>query len=298
MSDVNLADIALLASLNISNWSARRFDPIVTEEVNESKNADAHAGRWNKKLFPKDDSDYGDKLGKCPADKITAIATQARIKHDYLTRQWKKGSSILPTALLDQYTEVMNGLAEQYKTAVEEWIEVFPLWVEVSKQFLSGMFSDNDYPTAKDIRRRYSFSYHFDPVPTKDDFRCKLTKGQAEQMQADLEVRVQKAVEDAMRDTAQKIIDVVGNMEEQLTQYSKKEGSKLHKSLVGNVRQLAAVLDGFNITNDRKLTLIIKRIQRELCVEDIKELKENGDARKSVAQAAKEIVAQVEEYLA
>jgi hypothetical protein len=69
-------------------------------------------------------------------------------------------------------------------------------------------------------------------------------------------------------------------------------------SLVDNVRDLAALLPAFNLTDDPKVDALIDRINRELCSEDAKTLRKNADARESVAKSADEIVAEVGKFLA
>ncbi|CAM5998721.1 unnamed protein product [Sphagnum balticum] len=58
MQNNTLITRAMLASLRISSWSARKYDKRVTEETNRSHGADSDAGRYNKMLQPGDASSY------------------------------------------------------------------------------------------------------------------------------------------------------------------------------------------------------------------------------------------------
>ena len=49
-----LSTRAMLVSLSISQWSGRRLDREITDEVNQQHNAAADAGRYNKLLLPKE----------------------------------------------------------------------------------------------------------------------------------------------------------------------------------------------------------------------------------------------------
>ena len=60
------------------------------------------------------------------------------------------------------------------------------------------------------------------------------------------------------------------------------------------MRELADLLPAFNLTDDPRLTAITERIQRELCVEDAKDLRQHDDVRAEVKKSADEIVAAVE----
>jgi hypothetical protein len=46
-----LSQKAVLASLSISQWSARKLDKKVTEEIHPRNHAEPHAGRYNKLLI-------------------------------------------------------------------------------------------------------------------------------------------------------------------------------------------------------------------------------------------------------
>lgn len=65
----NLAEKALLVTLNISQWSARKYDRKVTEEVNDTHQA-KDAGRFNKLL-----------IDKTHLDEIQKIVNEARHFH-------------------------------------------------------------------------------------------------------------------------------------------------------------------------------------------------------------------------
>ena len=48
------ASRAMIVSLSISQWSGRRLDREVTDEVNQQHNAASDAGRYNKLLLPRE----------------------------------------------------------------------------------------------------------------------------------------------------------------------------------------------------------------------------------------------------
>lgn len=53
-ASATLSTRAMLVSLSISQWSGRRLDREITDEVNQSHNAASDAGRYNKLLLPKE----------------------------------------------------------------------------------------------------------------------------------------------------------------------------------------------------------------------------------------------------
>jgi hypothetical protein len=52
MPEVSLASRAMLCSLSIGQWSARKHDPEASEEIAVRHGAQSNAGRYNKVLLP------------------------------------------------------------------------------------------------------------------------------------------------------------------------------------------------------------------------------------------------------
>jgi len=52
---MNLNDRALLVQLNVSQWTARKYDKSASKEVTTAHGANQAAGRFNKSLLPMND---------------------------------------------------------------------------------------------------------------------------------------------------------------------------------------------------------------------------------------------------
>ena len=96
----NLISRAMLASLRISSWSARKYDKKVTEDTNAAHGADKDAGRYNKMLLPGDASSY---------KALTSHLAAVRQLHYAETLPWDdSGRRLLPMANYQHYTDVMR----------------------------------------------------------------------------------------------------------------------------------------------------------------------------------------------
>ena len=97
---MKLSDKALLVQLNVSQWTARKYDKRATEQVAQQNNTTIGAGRYNKSLLPM--NDYLDNVHK----KTTAI----RAKYYANTLPWGiEGTMLLPSAnYLNFMTEFRN----------------------------------------------------------------------------------------------------------------------------------------------------------------------------------------------
>lgn len=288
-----LSEKAVLSVLNISTWTARKYDKKVTDDTNKRHAAGGDAGRYNKQLIAKE-----------RIEKITKISNTARNLHYHLTQPWlDNGARVLPSALYLDYANKLRELRTEFEVEADDFARDYPDFVKEARKRLNGMFREEDYPSAHLIRGKFNFDLKIMPCPDSGDFRVDIPKAMLKDIQDDVEDRLQGALEGAMRDSRDRIIATVGHMAEKLQAYTPADGDDraeglFRDSLVENIRELAAVLPAFNLTNDPKLTKIINRIQKELCAEDADVLRTNEEVRETVQQSAEEILAQVQQYMA
>jgi len=282
---------ATLVSVEISQWSARKFDKRITDEVNSSHGAGSDAGRYNKLL-----------IEAKRLEKITKLVSAARELHYRYTKPWcDDGARILPNVLHEKFASEFRNLKRDFDQAADEFCADYPRFVEERKRALNGLFKDTDYPKAEDIRSKFRLATKTFPVPEADDFRSDVLDADTiEDIKREISETSASVLDGAMQHTVRQVADAVGHMAEKLKEYKAKDDGKRHffaNSLVENVRELAELLPAFNLTNDPRLTALTDRIQRELCTEDAKTLRENGNARETVAKSADDILRDVESLL-
>jgi hypothetical protein len=288
-----LARKAVLVSVNISQWTARKLDKRVTDEVNREHGAAGNAGRYNKLLIE------AERLAK-----ITSLVSSARALHYGMTRPWAdEGPRILPNALFVKFSDEFRKLKREFEQAANEFADGYPRFVEERKHALNGLYNESDYPDVSEIRAKFKLEMTILPFPDAADFRSDLDEDTVDDIRREIAETSSRVVDDAMRHTAEQIIGVVGHVGTKLKEYNagaKGNGKRSFflDSLIDNVRDLVDLLPAFNLTEDPKLTQIIARIQKELCAEDAGELRKNDAARESVQKSADEIVAAVSQFLA
>ena len=282
---------ATLVSVEISQWTARKLDKRITDEVNTSHGASADAGRYNKLL-----------IEAKRLEKINKLVSAARELHYTLTKPWAdEGLRILPNVLHEKFADAFRKIKRDFDAAADEFCTDFPRFVEERKRALNGLFNASDYPSASDIRSKFKLATRTFPIPNADDFRSDVLDADTiADIKRELTETSDKVLTDAMQHTIKQIAEVVGHMAHKLKEYKAKDDGKKHyfaNSLVENVRELADLLPAFNLTNDPNLDSLGKRIQRELCVEDAQTLRENDAARETVAKSADDILKDVSSLL-
>jgi hypothetical protein len=285
---------AVLVAVNISQWTARKLDRRVTDEVNEAHGAAKDAGRYNKLLIE------ADRLKE-----INKLVSHARDLHHKLTKPWAdEGPRILPNVLYGEFANKFRVLKRDFAQAADDFCRDYPKFVEERKVALNGLFKQSDYPEASEIRGKFKLDLVLMPFPDATDFRADVEDEIAEEMRAEIKATSKNAVDVAMQDTAKQIRDVVGHMVKKLAEFKSEPqtGLKGRKffldSLVPNVRELAARLPAFNLTDDPKLAKIAKRIKDELCVEETAKLREDDNVRAVVQKSAESIMRDMSKFMA
>lgn len=288
----SLADRAMVLTVNISAWSARRHDKGITNEVNSSHGAAADAGRYNKALLHKD-----------AMAAIQSVVSETRTGFLERTLPWlNDGSRIIANDGYLAFATWFNGQVSKFDSAVNDFLADYPRHVADARIRLNGMFRDADYPTVAELRGKFGMAVSVMPVPDASDFRVDMSEEQAARIRADIERTVTDATTAAVRDIYARIADVTARMVERLNAYKPgKPGQRAEgtfkDSLVNNVRELVDLLPALNITGDPALSAMAQKL-RPITAHDAQELRDSATVRESVKAEAEAILEHVNDFLA
>lgn len=269
-----LTDHAMLASLNISQWSARKHDKSVTTEVDKAHGA-KDGGRYNKLLI--------DTAALDPSDKVAGAARQHHYK---VTLPWgDNGDRLLPASLFMDYTQTMRQFRTEFEDRVRLLVQNYPALVQAARSRLGTMYDPSDYPP--NIRDRFDFSTSFSPVPTANDFRVDLSAEHIEYIKADITSRLQTRQNDAVKDVWSRVRKIVSKIHEQTID----ENRKIYDSAIENAREFVDMLPALNFTGDSELNQIEVDIRSLLVSPD--RLRADKRLRADTAKAADAILAKL-----
>lgn len=197
---------AILVTLNISTWSARKYDAGVTKETNAAHGADDDAGRYNKKLLPGDAPEY---------KAIIQHANEMRDFHYMNTLPWNDdGARILKVTNYQHYTDGMRKGTDKFYALLNDLDVAYPRLRADAKIKLNGMWKDSDYP--ENIREKFAFSYKPDPMPVTGDLRVELPAAEMAILEKQVEERTKQRLAEAQNDAVRKLHEVVAKMVERL----------------------------------------------------------------------------------
>ena len=276
--DTSICNKAVLVSLSVSTWTARKYSKEITAKVNADHGASGDAGRYNKSLLPGDAESY---------KALMRVAGYARTNHYSQSLAWSdEGWRLLPTANYQDYTDRLRGLTSEFETALEDFLLDYPALVNQSRGRLNGMFRDSDYPDVHDLRAKFSIGVEFSPVPTSGDFRLDLAGSTIEAIEKSVVDRVERATAGAVKDSWDRLKDCVLHIHSRLSDPK----AIFRDSLIDNARELTDILGRLNVTGDVNLETARLEVAAKLGAYEPAMLRSDATARAEVARDAQAIL--------
>ena len=269
---MNITEKAMLVSLSIKQWTGRKYDRQITEEVNANHNS-KDAGRFNKLL-----------LEKTRLNPIQRAANNIRIFHYENTLAWAdEGDRLLPVANFFEYSTKINELKSQFETAVEDFLEDYPLFIKEAQIKLNGLFNPMDYPS--NIRNKFAVRFSFMPVPDSKDFRVTLSEEQIDEMKKQINVEVGTRLDNATQSLRSKIKEQLMYTRDRLNS----PNGIFRDSLFDNIKSLVELTPKLNITSDPSIIGMVDEMQNLLV--NPQDVRDNKALRTEVVERINSILA-------
>lgn len=268
-----LQNESLIVSLSVSQWTGRKLDKKITDEVNTSHNASDDAGRYNKLLVAKEHTEA-----------ISKLAGQARTFHYDNTLPWGDNNErLLPTKNYFTYVQKMAELKAEFEQAISEFFANYDKVIADARVRLNGMFRESDYPTKGDISSKFGFRTTFMPVPN-NDIRVGLVTGEVDKLKLAIESEINNRLADAVKDIWARIKTQVGHMRDKLAD----EKGIFRDSLFENLNDLVQLLPCLNVTNDINIAKVCNDLKG--LMEDPAAVRNNAGLRATKADEADAIL--------
>ena len=286
-----LGERAMLVSLSVSIWSARKHDSRISDKVAAEHGADRSMGRYAKHLFPRE-----------LLTAVNAANTALREHHNLNTLAWgDDGTRILPAANYLGYQAQQQALEDTFGRAVRDFVASYPAYVETARTALNGLFDARDYPPPGRIAEKFAVRRHFLPVAQADDFRVRLGEAEVARIRGEIETRTADLVANAHRDLWQRVQAVTSRLVERLSafQVDPKTGGRINPfrdSLIENIRALLEIMPRLNITGDARIEQVRQDLAEQVACHDPEALRDNDFLRADVVDAASDILARMEGY--
>ena len=269
---MSLKEKCMIVNLAISQWSARKYDRNVSNEVAQN-HAATDAGRVNKILIA------GEALKQ-----IAKVANSARNFHYQNSLSWSdNGDRILPSENFFNYTSEMLKFKSEFDDLVREFIANYPSLVQDAKLRLNTLFSEADYPPQSLIQQKFKLSYSYMPIADVDDFRVSISEEEVSKIKLQIQSQIDGRINDAQDEMLKRMQVASFNMAEALEVPDK----VFRDSLVGNIQELVELIPLLNFNKNSKIDQAVTML-KPLCV-DPNQLRKDAIFRKEIAEKARKV---------
>ena len=275
-----LSNHALLMSLNISQWTARKRDKQETSALAARHGTAESVASVNKSLLPMAHS----------LDRIHKLSGAIRTEFYRTTLPWGEGQGILKA---DAYLTIAPRFADlknEWYDTVEHFLRDYPILQQDAKVFLNTMYKDEDYPDVEQLRSKFSVDIAFSTLPDPNDCRkiASLT-GFADEMAEQIAKQYSSREQSAMKEAWQRLYDTVSKTHERLSDPK----NVFRNSLIDNARDLCSVLPSLNISNDANLETLRRDLEQSLCKYQPDHLRDDEVLREEVSDKMADIMSKM-----
>ena len=190
-------------------------------------------------------------------------------------------------------TTQMREFELAFSQSVDEFLEVYPSYIEQVRPELNGLFREEDYPSAEKLRAKFGVKLEVLPIPSGDDFRVTLSEEEQARVAREIDESVRQSFKRGTKDLWMRLTDVVRHMVDKLNEPE----SRFHASLVTNVFDLVDLLPRLNVNQDDELNRFAAEIKDRLCNFSAHDLKKNEILRVATAWDAAQILSQMDAVL-
>ena len=279
-----ITERAMLAAVHISIWTAVKHDRKVSRDVAQQHGAHEGAGRYNKQLLRE-----AEKL-----ESLRSLAGQVRQYFYKITLPWSdEGYRLLPAHFYFELTAKMREFEQAFTRQVEEFLAVYPSYIEQVRPEVNGLFREEDYPSAEKLRNKFGVRLEVLPIPSGEDFRVTLSEEEQARVAHEIDENVRQSLQRGTEDLWVRLKEVVSHMVERL----KEPESRFHASLVTNVCELVDLLPRLNVNQDEELNRFAEEIRDRLCGFTARGLKKNEILRVATVNDAAQILTEMDAVL-
>lgn len=284
---IDLSTCAVLVNVRTSVWTGTQTDEEASHEVIASKKADSDAGKFAKHLLA------GDQQHR----KLVNHRQTVRNWFKRRTYPWAGQWGILPVVNLPTFMEEYKVLDKERIDLREMFLSDYPNKVSNMAFKLNGLFRREDYPTADELRNKFTMTLYTAEVP-QGDFRVQIAHDLADDLTNHFNQQAQSAIDNMLDQQINQLVDVMQsishtcgeNIVEQEDGSIKVTRGRLHTETIKKALAYCDTFKQFNPTSNSKLDEIRLDLERVLSGVSMDELKKSDVKRAHVKAEVDDIL--------
>lgn len=277
-----LTNRALLVSLQVSQWSARRMDKEETEELAQRHGTSKENASVTKRLL-------ASPALKAVHDKTNAV----RWAYYRNSLPWgMEGVNVISTMGYLDFCKMMGEHMTDWRRLVQLFLAEYPYVRDNAQSILGTMWKEEDYPTPEVVARKFSIDCKFTPIAETGDWRVEMADDELDRLRKKTEADIAENIGIATTAAWEKVREVVEDSIKALS----KPSPTFREGLIENARKMCRTMTLLNITADPALESIRSAIEGSLCKQTFDELRADPTVRGAVNDRLKDIQAKMASY--
>lgn len=269
---MSLSTKAILFSLKISVWTARKQDQKATSTVETSFSTQKKVGNYTKKLLP----------DAKELENVKAIAEETRKFFRDQTLPWlSDGTRIVSAKNYFELTQELRKRKDSFERSVSEFLGAYETLRNDAANKLGALFNAADYPTANELRSSFKFDLTPLPMPEISDFRTEVLDSEKNEFLA----KMREVENESIRHCYAKLSEVVSRAVEKL----KTPDAKFKDSLIENIADICRLLPKLNIHEDSALEATRREVESLVSKISPDTIRENKLERETTAKKLADI---------
>jgi hypothetical protein len=281
----DLTTKAMLVSVSFTQWNETKGDKKANQAVEKETGAGEKAGNYRKRL-----------AAKSAVSPVSNAISNCRDFVKEQTRPWSDagGYRILPSKNYLYFTTELRKHFAIIENAVSEMVGKYDQMKDDAKAFLVGLYDEDDYPTAQEIKAKYTCKMQVMPIPNVNDFRItQISDEDVDAIRKQIEDEMNVINKNLMRDLWDRLYGVVEKAQVAFAD----PDMKFHDSKIDNIAETISILRRLNMDDDPKLERMCKVVEARICNLDPQEIRKEPEARKEAATDAKKLLDAMSSYL-
>lgn len=282
----SLASSGILVYVQTRVWSATKQDQEISDEVTSSKNADRNSAKVVKYL-----------MANCEEHRALVKNRAAWTNWvNRLTFPWAGNWDFLPNMRIAKFMQEFNERHAEHAALVQKLIDVYPT-VLSNTAFQGEMFKREDYPSADEIREKFSVKLFTQEVPV-GDFRNQLSLDAAAQIQEHFNKQLPNLIGGMMDKQIATMVKLLTSISKSCTTDTvvengkvKTERKRIYDTTIEQALELCDTYKSINVTNDPRIEEARAALERVLQDVNVDVLRESDTMRASVKAGVDDILA-------
>lgn len=266
----SLSSSAMLVSLSISLWTARKLDRKVSNDVDISNSTMTKAGNYHKNLLAGDDS----------LSSIQKLAGLIRTYHITQTSPWNdNGDRLLTTSQFFDYKQEMARLEKQYWDLVKDFVAGYGTRISAAAFQLGSLFDRGEYPDVDQVISKFGFKVNYAPLPESGDWRVDINNEGLNGLKDSYDKLYESNLEKISADNYDRLFKILTKLSFGLRTNEDGTKGKIYESVLDNAKELCSLLTHFNVKGDTQLEAMRIQLEDNITGIDVKDIKDSDYVR-------------------